>query len=59
MSYETKKPKTMTSKTMKQDKFIEHSKNHSAKHIRLMKKYMKEGLSFSKAHNKVLKELGK
>ena len=41
------------------EKFKEHAKNHSAKHIREMKKLMKQGMSFTKAHNKVMKEMGK
>ena len=58
------KPKKMNNRggqlTQKQmDKLKEHSKLHkggmSSKHMRNMKKFMMEGDSFTKAHNKALK----
>ena len=36
-----------------------HSKHHSPKHMKEMKKDMKKGDSFSKAHIKALKKVGK
>jgi len=46
----------MNKLTEKQEmKLKEHSKHHSAKHIREMKKMMKDGMSFTKAHNEVKK----
>ena len=40
-------------------KLSKHKFNHTAKHISEMKKLMKEGMSFTKAHNKVMKDFGK
>jgi len=39
-------------------KNLERLKSHKAskKHISLMRKFIKEGMSFTKAHNKALKE---
>ena len=37
----------------------EASKNHTKKHIDMMKKDMKNGMSFTKAHNKAKKLVGK
>ena len=39
-------------------KLKEHSKHHTPKHMTAMRKLMKEGMSFTKAHNKVKKEIG-
>ena len=36
-----------------------HSKHHSPKHMKEMKRDMKKGDSFSKAHTKALKTVGK
>ena len=50
------KSKTMKSGTKKkstEELMKEHSKHHSAFHMRMMRKFMKEGDSFEKAHRKV------
>ena len=52
-----KEKKTMTQK--QKDKLKEHSKKHSAKHMSAMKKMMKSGASFTKAHNAAKKITGK
>jgi len=52
-----KEKKTMTQK--QKDKLKEHSKKHSAKHMSAMKKMMKGGASFTKAHNAAKKITGK
>lgn len=64
----TTKPKTTKKKTANKkpskkkpnmnDKLKEHAKHHSAKHIRMMKKDIKAGMSFTKAHNKAKKMVG-
>ena len=36
-----------------------HSEHHSVKHMDMMKKEMKNGKSFTKAHNKAQKKIGK
>jgi len=42
------------------DRMREHAKQHKggmgSKHMRLMKKLMTEGMSFTKAHNRAMKE---
>ncbi len=58
MGYGSSPPKRKK-KTTITDKMKEHSKHHTPAHMRLMRKYMKEGMSFTKAHNKVMKEIGK
>jgi hypothetical protein len=40
-------------------KLKEHSKNHTSKHMAMMRKDMKAGMSFTKAHNKAKKLVGK
>lgn len=40
-------------------KLIEHSKHHSKAHIAFMRKLINEGVSFSTAHNKAFREIGK
>jgi len=40
-------------------KLKEHSKHHSAKHMAMMKRDMKKGMSFSAAHKKAQKMVGK
>ena len=41
------------------DKLKEHSKNHSPKHMAMMRKDIKAGMSFTKAHAKAKKMVGK
>ncbi len=53
----TRKPKGLSDGQKKKLKEVE--KIHSKKHIDLMKKLMKGGMSFSKAHNEALKKVGK
>ncbi len=40
------------------DKFKEHSKHHSKKHITTMKKMMKSGYTFNEAHTLTKKLVG-
>jgi hypothetical protein len=40
-------------------KLKEAEKIHSKKHMDLMKKLMKDGMSFTKAHKEALKKVGK
>ena len=40
-------------------KLKEHSKHHSSKHMAMMRKDMKAGKSFSAAHKKAQKAVGK
>tara|TARA_R100001510_G_C7600268_1_gene167091 strand:+ start:442 stop:630 length:189 start_codon:yes stop_codon:yes gene_type:complete len=42
--------------TQQKNKLKEHSKHHTDKHMRFMKQRMKEGDSFTVAHNKAKKE---
>ncbi len=41
------------------DKLKEHKIHHTPAHMRMMRKLMKEGMSFSQAHKKAMKEVGK
>ena len=41
------------------DKLKEHSKHHTTEHMTIMKKMMKGGVSFTKAHNLAKKMVGK
>ena len=36
-----------------------HSVHHSAKHMRMMRKMMMDGMSFSQAHKAAMKKVGK
>jgi len=45
-------------KSMK-ELFKEHSKHHTKKHIKEMKRLIKNGMSFNKAHQKTMKTIGK
>jgi hypothetical protein len=40
-------------------KLSKHKFAHSAEHIAMMRKLMKEGMSFTAAHNKAMREVGK
>ncbi len=40
-------------------KLKEHSQHHTPKHMAMMRKDMKAGMSFTKAHNKAQKMVGK
>ena len=44
---------------MDKKKLQKHSKHHSKKHMKEMKTDMKKGDSFTKAHKKALKKVGK
>ena len=48
-----KKPMSMT------DRLKEHSSHHSKKHMAMMRKDIKAGMSFSAAHKKAQKSVGK
>jgi len=54
-----KKGKKMGMSQNQKDKLKEHSKHHSTKHMSMMKKMMKGGASFTKAHNAAKKMVGK
>tara|TARA_S200002703_G_scaffold138608_1_gene128900 strand:+ start:148 stop:366 length:219 start_codon:yes stop_codon:yes gene_type:complete len=54
-----KKPKSGALTQKQKDMLKEASKNHTKKHIDFMKEQMKKGDSFTKAHNKALKKVGK
>ena len=41
------------------ERFKEHKKHHSTKHIAEMKKLIKKGKSFDQAHREVMKKIGK
>jgi hypothetical protein len=47
--------KTTLKKITTADKFKEHKKHHSKRHIQLMQDLMKTGLSFNKSHDLVIK----
>tara|TARA_Y100000592_G_scaffold99048_1_gene173842 strand:- start:749 stop:964 length:216 start_codon:yes stop_codon:yes gene_type:complete len=71
MPYHSKPKKVIKKKVIKKkpvrkgmtqnqkDKLKEHSKHHSAKHMSIMRKMMKGGTSFSKAHTVAKKMVGK
>ncbi len=40
-------------------RLAKHSKHHSPEHMKAMKKDMKDGDSFSKAHTTAMKKIGK
>ena len=40
-------------------KLTKHANHHSTKHISMMKKLMKGGMSFSMAHKKAMSKVGK
>jgi predicted DNA-binding antitoxin AbrB/MazE fold protein len=54
-----KNGKKMGMSQNQKDKLKEHSKTHSSKHMAIMKKMMKGGASFTKAHNAAKKMVGK
>ncbi len=57
MAYQEKtKNNTLSDKQKEQLKAIKMK--HTPKHIAMMRKLMKEGMSFTKAHNKTMKEIG-
>jgi len=41
------------------EKLKKHKINHTPAHMRMMRKLMKEGMTFSQAHRKATKEVGK
>jgi len=54
------KAKTVKKKTTSlEEKLKEHSKHHSKKHMAMMRKDIKDGMSFTKAHNRAKKMVGK
>jgi hypothetical protein len=55
-----KKPTRKKSLTTRQEASMKrHSKNHSAKHMRYMKNLMMKGSTFTAAHKKAQKAVGK
>lgn len=51
-----KTSKKLTTKQLQQ--LEEHKKHHTSQHISAMKRYMREGISFTAAHKKAQKEVG-
>lgn len=46
--------------TEKQKDMLEkHKQHHTAKHMTMMRKLMKDGMSFSEAHKKTMADVGK
>ena len=62
MAYQQKtKTEKTTNNTLsleQKEKLKAHKMNHTPKHMAMMRKLMKEGMSFTKAHNKTKKEIG-
>jgi len=56
-----KKKKAVTKKLTKRqtDALARHKKHHTAKHMAFMRKSMRAGASFTKAHKDAMKEVGK
>jgi len=59
MSVPKKKTVRKSISLKNREKLKEHGKHHTAKHIAMMKKEMRNGSSFSKAHAKAMKKVGK
>ena len=53
----TKKTKTLT--TRQKSALDRHAKHHTAKHMAMMKREMRAGSTFSAAHKKAQKMVGK
>jgi len=54
------KSKKKTGLTDRQKETLKnHSNHHSAKHMTMMRKLMREGSTFTAAHKKAMKEVGK
>ena len=41
------------------NKLKQHKEHHTQKHMTMMRKLMREGKSFTKAHNETMKKIGK
>ena len=57
-----KKGKTVKKKELTQrqkDTLKKHSVHHTAKHMAMMRRLMREGSTFTVAHKKAMKEVGK
>lgn len=57
MAKTPKKKKVLTDR--QKETLKKHSSHHSAKHMAMMRKLMREGKSFTAAHKKAQKEVGK
>jgi hypothetical protein len=44
---------------LQQEKLDEHAEHHTKEHMRLMKKAMRQGMTFAKAHQAAMKKHGK
>ncbi len=56
----TKKKTVKTGLTDSQkDKLKKHKEHHTQAHMTMMRKLMREGMSFTKAHNQTMKNIGK
>jgi hypothetical protein len=59
MVKKTAKPKVKALTKKQKDTLRKHSVHHSAKHMAEMKRSIKTGVSFSDAHKKAMKKVGK
>jgi len=56
--YKTKSIKKTLTDPQK-DKLKKHKVHHTPAHMTMMRKLMREGMSFTKAHNQTIKNIGK
>jgi len=54
----TMKGPNNTLSAKQKEQLQKHKVHHTAKHMTMMRKLMREGMSFTKAHNKTMKEIG-
>jgi len=52
-------PKTKALTTAQKNKLKKHSAHHTKKHMAMMRKDMKAGKSFTQAHNRAMRMVGK
>tara|TARA_Y100001937_G_scaffold69612_1_gene94942 strand:+ start:1099 stop:1272 length:174 start_codon:yes stop_codon:yes gene_type:complete len=56
----SKKKKTAKNLTIRQENALKrHSEHHTAKHMNFMKREMKKGSTFTEAHKKAQRKVGK
>ena len=53
------KPATNQLTKRQKDTLAKHKKHHTAKHMAFMRKSMRSGASFTKAHKDAMKKVGK
>ena len=54
-----KKPATRQLTKRQKDTLAQHAKHHTKKHMTAMRNHMKSGKTFTFAHKKAMKEVGK